>query len=194
MMASSMEPIPQEPCVRRPTFVAMRTAAVELWGPGALRLLGERMPERARRETVKPTAIVPEWLPEIHLMAWYEAAWEGPCARRESEYFRFIDRTMDHGFGRVRKALLLVATPPMLGAKAGPLWRHDHTHGTLQAENTGARELTLTLSDNMQTTTEVSRLAIVEVYRYACTLTRYKEARAAYSMHGNQLVVRIQWR
>jgi hypothetical protein len=189
-----MDPIPQEPHTRRAVFVALRTTALELWGANALRALGERMPERARRETIKPSAIVPEWLPEAHLMTWYDVVWEGPCAGQEGEYLRFIDRTMDHSFGRVRKALLSIASPPMLAAKAADLWRYDHTHGTLEAEKTGARELRLTLRDSVQTSTDLSRRTNAELLRYACTLTRYKEARAAYSMHGDRLVVRIQWR
>lgn len=174
--------------------MAMREAAVELWGPDALRQIGERMSEQARRETIKPTAIVPEWLPEAHLMEWYEAVWQGPCAGQEADYGRFIDRTMDHSFGRVQKVLLSIATPLMLAKKSVELWRRDHTHGTLEGEKTGHREVTLTLRDSIQTTTELGRQAIVEIYRYACALTRCKEVRAAHALRGNQLAVRIQWK
>lgn len=190
-----MEPTQQEPRARRTIFVAFRTAAVELWGPDALRQLGERMPEEARRATIKPTAIAPEWLPEAHVMAWYEAAWEGPCGRREGDYLGFIDRMMDHGFGRVRKLLLSMAmTPVSLAVRSAELWRHDHTHGTLTVERTGVREMTLTLRDHVYMSTALSRLSVVEIYRYASALTRCKEASATHALAGDRLLVRIQWR
>jgi hypothetical protein len=190
-----MEPVPQEPCARRTIFVAFRTAAIELWGPDALRQLGERMPEGARRETIKPSAIAREWLPEAHVMAWYEAAWEGPCGRRERDYLGFIDRMMDHGFGRVRKLLLSMAmTPLSLAVRCAALWRHDHTHGTLTAEQTGGREMLLTLRDHVYMTTELSRRSVVEIYRYASTLTRCKEASASHTMQGARLLVHIKWK
>jgi len=188
-------PTPKEPCARRTIFAAFRQSAVELWGRDGLRQLGERMPEEARRDTVDTVVVAHEWLPETYVLAWYEAAWEGPAARDNTAYFRFLDRMMDHGFGKVRKFMLSIAgTPHFVASKGSELWRHDHTHGTLTYREDGPHGGLFTLSDHPYIETPLSRASIAEIYRYAAALTRVKEVKENHSLEGNALTVRITWR
>jgi hypothetical protein len=150
------------------------------------------MPEASRRATVEPVVLTDEWLPEEHVMAWYEAAWAF-CQRNEAEYFRFIDRMIDFGFGRVRKLLLSLASIAMVASKAPELWRHDHTTGELLSEYHQG-EVTLRLRGHLYTTTPLARRSIAEIYRYALSLTGKKNMTATHSLEPDgELRVRLRY-
>src|SRR5690606_6138914 len=104
-----------EPCARRTIFTAFRRAAVDLWGEAGLQQIGDAMTEEARRRCIDSIVIEEEMLPERFVLEWYEHAWAGPARRDRDAYDRFLDRMMDHGFGRVRKFLLGMATPAIIG-------------------------------------------------------------------------------
>jgi hypothetical protein len=166
-----VEPVPTEPVARRVIFAGFRAAATVVWGDEGLRAIRAQMTSEVREETLDPIVLSREMLPERYVMAWYEAVWAGPAQRQQAPFCTFLDRMMDHGFGRVRKVLLGFVSPAQLAVKAAELWRHDHDTGTLTTSTEGC-VTTVVLRDHVYTTTPLSRLAIAEIYRYAISLTR----------------------
>src|SRR5262249_8003608 len=129
-----------------------------------LRTIREQMTAEVREQTLDPILLSKEMLPERYVMAWYDAVWEGPAKRQQAPFCTFLDRMMDHGFGRVRTVLLGFVAPAQLAEKASGLWRHDHNTGTLTTSTSGTVS-TFVLRDHVYTTTPLSRLAIAEIYR-----------------------------
>lgn len=192
--ASLSQPALDEPCARGTIFIGFRKSATDLWGPKVLTQLRAKMPEDTAKAALDGVVVSTDMLPERHVMAWYSAAMEGPCGNDPAEFARFLDRMMDHGFGRVRKALLALATPALLARKCADLWRHDHTHGTLTAD-VHDNHLFFTLTDHTYLQSSLSRTAIAEIYRYACSLARAKNVTAASAMTPDRaLRVRIEWK
>jgi hypothetical protein len=190
----AVKPAPDEPTARRVIFAGFRAAATTMWGPAGLRAIGDKMPADARKETVDAVIISTETLPERYVMAWYEAVWAGPANRQQAAFCGFLDRMMDHGFGRVRKVLLGLVAPPQLAEKASELWRHDHDTGTLTTSTEGS-VTTFILRDHVYTTTPLARLAIAEIYRYAMSLARgvHAPTQSHTLERDGSLRVRITW-
>lgn len=192
--ASGTMPAPAEPVARRVIFAGFRAASEQLWGSAGLRAIAAQMPSEVRERTVDPIVISGEMLPERYVMSWYEAVWEGPAKRQQAVFCTFLDRMMDHGFGRIRKVLLGLVSAPQLAEKASGLWRHDHDTGILTT-TTEDRVITVMLRDHLYTTTPLSRLATAEIYRYAFSLAR--GVHTPTQTHGlerdGSLRVRIVW-
>lgn len=183
-----------EPCARRTIFASFRQAALDLWGDEGLLEIGARMSEEARHHCIDSAVIDQEMLPERFVQQWYEAAWNGPARRNRAVYDRFLDGMMDRGFGRVQKALLAFATPAMVARKAGQLWRHDHSHGTLVATVVGEKQIYLRLSDHPYVETPLARSSIAEIYRYAMSLARAKRVLSKHWLEDPRtLTVQIRW-
>lgn len=150
------------------------------------------MPEAARIETVDPPVLASEWIPEEHVMAWYEAAW-AVSQRSDAEYCRFIDRMMDFGFGRVRKWLLNFAGVAGIAAKAPELWRHDHTSGELSITYQEG-DVVLRLREHVYTTTPLARRSIAEIYRYVVSLAVKQTVTATHLLEpSGDLRVRLRY-
>ena len=102
---------------------------------------------------------------------------------------------MDHGFGRVRKFLLGMATPATVGRKAGELWRHDHTHGEIVTRSMSDRSFELRLIDHPYLETPLARSSIAEILRYAMSLANAKDVQGRHRLEDERtLVVHIDWR
>jgi hypothetical protein len=100
---------------------------------------------------------------------------------------------MDLGFGRVRKALLMLSKPSLLIDRAESLWRHDHSHGRLQATllDGGAR---LVLSDHPYVSDPMAAMGIAEIYRYGFALCRVKNVTATHRRESAEsLLVHVSW-
>lgn len=183
-----------EPCARRTIFLALRQAAIELWGQEGLRQISGGMSSQARARCIEPLVFGEEMLPERFVLEWYEAVWEGPAGRNHPLYDRFLDTMMDHGFGKVRKFLLGVATPAIVVRKCGELWRQDHTHGSLEVRIVTDHHFELTLSDHPYLETPLGRSSIAEIYRYALSLARARSVHAKHWLNSPRtLTVRIDW-
>lgn len=183
-----------EPCARRTIFASFRRAAVDLWGEDGLRRIADGMSEEARRRCIDSIVIEEDMLPERFVLEWYEQAWMGPAGRDKEAYNRFLDRMMDHGFGRVRKFLLAMATPAVVARKSGELWRHDHTHGVLTPRAVSEHAFEMRLTDHPYVETPLARGSIAEIYRYAMSLARAKDVRAKHRLEDDRtLVVSIEW-
>jgi hypothetical protein len=192
-MPTTMTPEIAEPCARGIILHSFRVSAVEIWGEDGLRAIAARLPEDTRARTLDEIVLPVAWLPERDVMRWHEVVFTGPARSDEVAFRRFMDRTMDHGFGRVRRLLLRFVTPHGLMQKAAALWRHDHTHGSLEIESR-ERSLTGVLRDHPYSTTPISRLAIAEVFRYALEMSGVKNAREEHAPGGaGDLLVRLAW-
>jgi hypothetical protein len=178
------------PLVRNTIIVGFRQAASSLWGPQALEHIASLLPPESRHTA----SATPElWLPEQFVLDWYVAAFKGPCDGKTDAFLQFIDRMMDHGFGRIRKFLLGMIGPKDLVLKAPELWRHDHTTGVLktEADSKGGRVI---LENHIYNTTMLSRTAIAEVYRYAAALSRVREVKSRHHLTPDgSLEVFLSW-
>jgi hypothetical protein len=185
---------PGEPAARWVIFAGFRTAASDIWGPSGLKAIGAGMPDEVRKETVDAAILSAEMLPERYVMAWYEAVWAGPANGDRAAFCTFLYRMMDHGFGRVRKALLGLVSPSQLAEKAPDLWRHDHDTGTLTVSTVNGGGI-FVLRDHVYLQTPLSRLALAEIYRYALSLAR--GVHTPTQSHGldrdGSLRVRVTW-
>jgi hypothetical protein len=179
---------------RGTVFVAFREAAAELWGDHGLRMLATALPEDVRTATVDNLVVSVGFYPERYTVAWFNAAYAVMSRRSDREFYAFIDSMMDHGFGRVRRALLRLATPGFLLDQATSLWRHDHSHGTLEADvSRGLGKLVLSNHDYVWDT--VSRAALAEIFRYGVQLTGAQQVTASHALAGpNVLNVTLRWR
>ncbi len=183
-----------EPLARRTIFSGFRRAAIDLWNEEGLREIGARMSDDARLRSVDALVIQEEMLPERFVLEWYVAVWEGPAGRDRALYNRFLNRMMDHGFGRVRKFLLGMATPSLLLRKSAELWRHDHTHGELTYAPISAGSAHVRLTDHPYVETPLARSSIAEIYRYAVSLARVSATADHRLADERTLLVHISWK
>ncbi len=182
-----------EPVTRGTVWFAFREAAEHVWGEDGLRSILERLPEDAR---AAEGALVGGlgWVPTRWLLAWLEGTFDGPAERDEAAYQAYLDCTLDLSFGRIRRALLKIATPPLLAQRAADLWRHDHSHGTIVIERLENRVLQGTLADHPFTETPLGRASITEVLRYLLSLARARNVRASHQLDpAARLAIRFTW-
>ena len=190
---SSAPETSREPCGRGVILHSFRSAARAMWGDEGLGVVAAKLDDEVRAATLDRRVTRVDWLPERYVVAWHEAVWTGPAKEDDRTFRAFMDRTMDIGWGRIRRLFLRFLTPIDLFAKAEELWKDDHTHGELRF---GVNRTTLigTLRDHPYATSEVSRRAIAEVFRYALTMTRATNVREHHSLHGTRdLLVQITW-
>lgn len=193
-VVQSIAPATQSEMLARGTIlVGFREATLHLFGAAGLRSVCALLPEDVRVQTAEESALNVSWYPERFVIAWYEALWNGPAESRRERFTAALNRMMDFGFGRVRKSLLMFASPTAILIKAGSLWRYDHTHGDLTVE-AGDGLARVQLAHHPYTADPLSCLAIAEIYRYCVALCR---ARGVLETHYREpsgaLVVRIRW-
>lgn len=175
---------------------AMRLAVKDLWGEAGLKDVGGRVSSDTRAQTVEVAASPLAWVPERFLVEWHEAVWNGPAKRDDDALRRTVDRRIHFGFGRVRKALLGLVGPVGVIRRAGELWRHDHTHGTLAVSGGGddGQVASATLSDHVYCEAPLARVAVAETFRYIVQLSRgVKKARETHVLQGGALLIRVTW-
>src|SRR6516225_2147321 len=98
-------------------------ATRELWGERGLRDVRDRLPDETRRATLDEIVMASSWLPVVHIIKWHETIYEGLAAKDDAVFMRFVDRGLDHGFGRVQRFFLGFASPRLLIERAPGLWR-----------------------------------------------------------------------
>jgi hypothetical protein len=178
---------------RGTVFGGLRQAALEVFGEAGYATLVAALPADARAATVDSLVVAVGWYPERYVMAWFDAAFERAALRNDARFHAFLDRMMDHGFGRIRRALLRLASPNMLLAQATTLWSHDHSHGSLSAEVERGAAL-LVLRNHVYTTDPVSRSAVTEIYRYGVALTGVRQVLAVHHLQPDgSLQVKLRW-
>jgi hypothetical protein len=170
-----------------------RAAALELWGDGALGLVGERLPMATRVATLDTLVLPFEWFPLEHAVAWHDAVWSGPARADEGELSHFIARSIDLGFGRFKSAFFASVTPERLVDRAQELWRYQHTHGEVSVAIDGTTG-TVVLKDHPYVGHATSRRVTAETYRHLVTLAGGRDVKTAYGVSGMNLVVQLSWR
>jgi hypothetical protein len=174
---------------------AMRLAVRDLWGEAGLADVAKRVSEDTRVQTVEVPVSPLAWVPERFLVEWHEATLLGPAKGDDEALCRTIDRRIDFGFGRVRKALLGLVGPEGVIRRAGELWKHDHTHGSLTVSvGHDGKSVSGTLSDHLFCQEPIARRALAETFRYIVHLSRgVKIARETHGLQGTSLFIRVTW-
>lgn len=181
------------PAARGSVIHGFREAALELWGAGALGLVGERLPLATRVATLDHIVLPFEWVAVAHAIAWHDAVWAGPARADEAELTRFISRSIDLGFGRFKSAFFASVTPERLVDRAQELWRYQHTHGELTLSIDGTSGV-VTLRDHPYVAHASSRRVTAETYRHIVTLAGGRDVKTAWGVSGASLVVQLSWR
>jgi hypothetical protein len=179
---------------RRTIFVSFRSAALELWGEPGLRDIAARVPRATREATIDAVTVADAMLPESYVLDWCLAAWEGPAGRSTQAYKGLLQRMMDHGFGRVRRALLTLASADQIIRKAAELWRHDHNTGDMRVVSCEGNRALVTLGDHVYLETPLARTSVVEIIRYAAALGRSRTVTAHGALDTPRLLrVTLTW-
>jgi hypothetical protein len=174
---------------------SVAAGVLDVWGVDGLRDVTSRLPEETRAATTGPAFTTLSWYPTRYVLDWDVAKMAGPARGDEATFRRSVARSIDFGFGRIRRALLSFATPVMLAERAAELWRHDHTHGELSVDASGRREghARVTLRSHPFTETPVARMAFAEVIRHVLSLSRARNVRESHALAGDALVVSLTW-
>jgi hypothetical protein len=183
------------PSTRGTILIGWRAAALDRWGDDGLATLAAHLPADTRARTIDAVVGAQEWFLTSDLMAWHAAVFDGPARKNETEYRAFIGDSVDRGFWRVQRLLLKIATPSVLIERSAKLWRHYHTHGTLEITKSGEREVTGTLHDHPFATSALSRLTLTEALRHMMSMARAKNVRETHAQGPDPrtMKVRITW-
>jgi hypothetical protein len=194
--SSAPDPAAPEPMTRGTLLHSMTAGVLDVWGEDGLRDVISRLPEETRAVTTGPSFTTLSWYPTRYVLDWDVAKMAGPARGDEAAFRRSVTRTIDLGFGRIRRSLLSFATPTMMAERAAQLWRHDHTHGELSVDTSGRREghAVATLRGHPFATTPLGRMAFAEVIRHVLSLSRARNVRESHAPGGGDaLVVTLTW-
>ena len=184
---------PPEPMSRGIGMHGMRDAARALYGEAGMRAIAARLPEPTRRETMDQIVLPVSWYPVRFTLHWQDAIWDGPAARSDERFFQFVQRSIEQGFGRMRRFFLRLASVERMTARAPEMWRYQHTHGTLTSLVRGSTAQ-ITLRDHPFVKDGLSRKATAEAWKHIVALSGRKGARSTFGVEGpDTLVVRISW-
>jgi hypothetical protein len=182
-------------------LLTLHHAAKELFGEEGTRAIGPALPSEVRAATLDTEPMALSWYPTSYVVSWWAAVAAGP-GKDPAAFDRFVQRSNDLGFGRVRKALLGFVGPEGLVTRAAELWRHDHTTGSLEivaplaAKEDGTIKggVRALLRDHPFIETELGRRAITEALRYILSLARgVSQVRARHSMDARGLTMEFHW-
>lgn len=152
----------------------------------------EALPPEVRERTagLRP---LPDWLPLDDLIAWHVAVWNGPAKRDEKTMMNHCRLTVDMGFGRVKRALISMATAHTLAPRVAALWNDEYSTGTLEAVSVEPKSVQLVLRDHPYVTHQLMRTVIAEVFRYVLSMTRTKNISAVHAVRDGGLLVVLRW-
>jgi hypothetical protein len=195
---SSQPPAVEVPHVRAFVIHGHRSAAVDLWGEAGLEEIARQLPASTRARTVDELLLATAWTPVADVIDWYIAVWEGPAGRSEPLFSRFLARSVDFGFARVRRDLLKLGNFEQLPARMPSLWRRQHTHGELSGQMvTNAQGVAIgvviRLRDHPLVETPLARLGIAETWRKILSVARGRPVKQTHTMDGETLVATLTW-
>jgi hypothetical protein len=182
-----------EPKLKKYYVTAAREAALWAWGPAGVEEIASHMPERERAEIF--AEVLPPWVPERAIIAMGFGMWNGPAKRSRQDYFRFLHRTTDMSFGRVRKALLgVLASPEKVISMADELWKSDHTHGSWETR-VAPNRARMVLTGHPYVDTPHGRTSLGEQIRYIVQLTRARDVTASHGLlKPGAMEITLRWR
>jgi hypothetical protein len=174
-------------------FLAHRSAVFATWGESAWDDVVRRLSDEARADLLtRPIAPI-DWVPERHMMNLSETVFAELCGSDLDAHRRFVGTFMAHGFGRIRRFFLGLASPEALLARAPAFWEHDHTHGALTV-TVGRGEARAVLRDHAYVTTALSRETAAESFRVALSGTRARDVTATHRLTDDAaLEVNFTW-
>jgi hypothetical protein len=178
--------------VHRKSLIGFRAACEGMFGPAGYRTLCESLPPDVRERTAGMRPL-PDWILLDDLIAWHVAVWNGPAKHDEKIMTEHIHRTVDQGFGRVKRLLITMATADSLAPRVAALWNDEYSTGVLEAE-TGARSVQLVLRDHPYVAHQLMRYVIAEVFRYVLGLTRTKNVSVVQAVRDGALFVILRWK
>jgi hypothetical protein len=164
----------------------------DLWGEGGLKSVYDRL----RPETmaaVRGGFSAFDWYPTRYVVDYGNAVFDGPAANDEAAYRRYVDRSIDLSFGRIRSSLLRFVTPRGLAQRAADLWRHDNSHGTLTVDAVEDGLGKLSLRGHPFVHKPLFRLGTAETMRHILALSRLRNVRETHAVAGEALVITLLW-
>jgi hypothetical protein len=191
--ASSSAP-PGQPCARG-TLVAGAVASVgKLWGNQGLATLREHFAADARSALLDAIILPVSWYPETYFQACSDVVWTALARGDDAAFDAYIHGSIDHLWSRVHRVIMGLTTPQRLARRAPDMWRHDHTHGTLEAE---LRESdgTVRVIGYPYSRTGIMARGQAEALRYILSHARVKEVRVEHELdEQGTFVARLRWR
>jgi len=184
---------PQAALVHRKSLLGVRGACEQVWGQEGSRALILALPEEVRQRTAGLHPL-PDWLPVDDLIAWHVAAWDGPAQRDKTIMAEHARRTIDHGFGRVKRFLLSMATPHTLAPRVAALWSDEYSTGRLVTSGAEPNRITLSLRDHAYVEHPLMSWIIAEAFRYIVSLTGVKGVTEQHTARDGTLVILLRWR
>lgn len=187
---------PAEPHTRGIALHGMRTAAVELWGDDGLRAIADRLPPDVREASIDAIVLPVTWYPTRFNIEWVHAVWEGPAARDDAALCAWLNRAIERGFGRMRSFFLRLVSVDLMAARAPEMWKHEHTHGSLEVVlHPQKTSTTVTVRDHPFAKSALLRRAEAENYRHILALSGLKDVRESHRADGpDAFVVQLSWR
>jgi hypothetical protein len=181
-----------EPLVQKKSLIGFRTASDQLWGEKGMQAITENLPPDVRERTagLRP---LPDWIPLGDLIAWHVAAWNGPAQQDEKLMLAHARLTVDQGFGRVKRALISMATAHTLAPRVAALWGDEYSTGSLTTTALQPKSVTLVLHDHPYVDHPLMRTIIAEVFRYVLSLSRTKNVSNIHMTLQGTLRVVLSW-
>jgi hypothetical protein len=174
--------------------MGMTGSVQRLWGAAGLDAMKRQFDPPERRVLFEEIALPGAWYAEELTARFRRIVWTDLAGHNETTFAGFVDRSVDHGWGRIHSVLVRLATPRTLAHRAQELWRQDHSHGNVEVEmdDTTAR---LRLFNHPYLRDPVMRRFQAEAFRYIFSLTRVRDLRTVIgSDPEGALVMTATWR
>ena len=157
-----------------------------------MQAITESLPPEVRDRTagLRP---LPDWMPLGDLIAWHVAAWNGPAQQDDKIMLAHARLTVDQGFGRVKRALISMATAHTLAPRVAALWNDEYSTGSLMATAVQPKSVTLVLHDHPYVDHPLMRTIISEAFRYVLSLSRTKNVSGIHLSSQGDLKVVLSW-
>jgi hypothetical protein len=189
----STAPPSDEPLSKGTLLVSIRTAVQDIWGDDGWRHTVKRLPADAAAVAAGAELTALTWYPTRYVMAWEQAIYDGVSANDEAAFRRYLRRSTDFGFGRIRRTFLRFVTPDKLAERAPELWAHDHSTGKLSVEDRSEGRAKLVLRGHPFVDSRLHRMAFAEVSRYIVSLSRIPNVHEQHEHVGSAVVVQLTW-
>lgn len=181
-----------EPLVHKKSLIGFRTACEAMWGADRMQQITDSLPPEVRERTagLRP---LPDWIPLGDLIAWHVAVWNGPARQDEKLMLEHARLTVDQGFGRVKRALISMATAHTLAPRVAALWSDEYSTGSLMATGVQPKSVTLLLRDHPYVDHSLMRMVIAEAFRHVLSLTRTKNVSGIHLASQGDLKIVLSW-
>ena len=179
---------------RGSVVIGMKSAALELWGPDAVASLARSLSTEARVAIFDDLLLPMGWIAESSVIEFWRAAYEGPLEAREGALVKYVESAVMHGWGRFRKVFVGLMTPALLTERAPALWRHDHTHGVVEATMLGNTGVVRLIGHEYGASPVACRFMAAS-FQAIVAMSRAKDVTSVYSVDERRtLTVRLAWK